>query len=269
MASKATKRAADASAVADADAAPPSTRDRILESAEKLFADFGFDGASIRQIAMAAGTPVALLSYYFGSKEGLYRAVFDRRVPTVVEQRMAGLDVAAREPDLDCRLELIVAALVVPMLQLRAHDKDPSFGRLMAHETVHPNSQARGVVRDLFDPVARKVMEALASALPGRSIEDINWAYQFMIGALVFVMADTGRIARLSAGRCRPEDDTATVRYLVSFLTAGVRFGLPVLPETRAGRPVKRRKRADGVMENRRSPAPATPPSLGRTPTRR
>lgn len=231
MAPKPTKEAIGVAAQANAEANALSARERILESAERLFADLGFDGTSIRQIAMAAGTPLALLGYYFGSKEGLYRALFDRRVPAVVEQRVAGLEAAANEPDLDRRLELIVRALVVPMLRLRAHDKDPSFGRLMAHETVHPNAQSRGIVHDLFDPVARKVMAALASALPDRSIEDINWAYHFMIGAMVFVMADTGRIARLSDGLCRPEDEAATVGYLVSFLTAGVRFGLPIKQE--------------------------------------
>jgi AcrR family transcriptional regulator len=204
-----------------------STRERILEKAEHVFAEFGFDGASIRQIGLAAGVPVAWLGYHFGSKEGLYRAVFDRRAPTVVEQRLAGLALAEMEPDLDRRLELIVRALVLPMLRLRAHDKNPSFGRLMARETTDPKSQSRGFIRDIFDPVARKVMDALAAALPDRSEQDINWAYEFMLGAMVYVMADSGRIERLSNGLCRPEDEASTVPYLVSFLTAGVRFGLP------------------------------------------
>ena len=43
-------------------------------------------------------------------------------------------------------------------------------------------------------------MDALASALPDRSEQDVNSAYQFMLGAIVFVMADTARIARLSNG---------------------------------------------------------------------
>jgi AcrR family transcriptional regulator len=227
MTLKEAKRARGATADGPSELASIPTSERILEKAERVFAQSGFDGASIRQIALAADVPVALLGYHFGSKEGLYRAVFDRRAPTVVEQRLAGLAIAEMEPDLDRRLELIVKALVLPMLRLRAHDKDPSFGRLMAHETTDPKSQSRGFIRDIFDPVAYKVMEALASALPDRSAEDINWAYQFMLGAMVYVMADTGRIARLSDGLCRPEDEMSTVAYLVSFLTAGTRFGLP------------------------------------------
>jgi hypothetical protein len=161
------------------------------------------------------------------SKEGLYRAVFDRRVPTVVEQRINGLAIAMSETDLNRRLELVVKALVFPMLHLRAADRDPSFGRLLAHETMDPNSESRGLIRDMFDPVARAVVDALASALPGRSQQDIWWAYQFMLGAMVYVMGDAGRIARLSKGLCRPDDEENAVRHMVAFLTAGLRHGAP------------------------------------------
>jgi hypothetical protein len=114
------------------------------------------------------------------------------------------------------------------MLRLRARDKDPSWGRLLAHETTDPNSEARGIIRDLIDPIAHKLLEALSSALPDRSARDIRWAYQFMLGAMVFVMADTGRMARLSEGLCRPDDEAAAVAHMVAFLTAGIRFGTPV-----------------------------------------
>jgi AcrR family transcriptional regulator len=225
------------------DAAAVSARERILAKAERVFAGFGYDGASLRQIADAAGVPVALVSYHFGSKDGLYRAVFYRRVPAIVEQRLAGLAIAMSEADLDRRLELIVKALVMPMLSLRARDKDPSWGRLLAHETTDPNSETRGIIRDLIDPIAYKIMDALASALPGRSARDIRWGYQFMLGALVFVMADTGRVARLSGGLCRPDDEAAAVAHMVSFLTAGIRFGTPVGAKVGGERPAGRRKK--------------------------
>jgi AcrR family transcriptional regulator len=223
------------SARLDGNAAGVSAPERILAEAERVFARFGYDGASMRQIGEAAGVPVALVSYHFESKEGLYRAVFYRRVPAIVEQRLVGLSIAMSEANLDRRLELIVKALVMPMIRLRARDKDPSWGRLLAHETTDPNSEARGIIRDLIDPIAHRLMAALASALPGRSARDIRWAYQFMLGAMVFVMADTGRIARLSEGLCRPDDEEAASAHMIAFLTAGIRFGTPV-PATRSAR---------------------------------
>jgi len=52
---------------------------KIIESAETLFADRGFDGTSVRDIAEAAGINLAMVSYYFGSKEKLFEAMFAHR----------------------------------------------------------------------------------------------------------------------------------------------------------------------------------------------
>jgi AcrR family transcriptional regulator len=229
------------------DATAPA-RERILEQAERVFGERGFDGASMRQLAEAAGVPLALVSYHFGSKEGVYRAVFERRAPVVVEQRLAGLAIAMSEADLDRRLELVVKALVFPMLSLRAHDRDPSFGRLLANETTDPNSERRGIIRQMFDPIARAVFDALASALPDRSEAEIWWAYQFMLGAMVHVMRDVGRLERLSGGVCRPDDEAAAVRHMVAFLTAGLRHGRVAQPNETKGE----KAHAAGDVSNKR-----------------
>jgi AcrR family transcriptional regulator len=51
----------------------------IINAAEKLFSDAGFDGTSVRDIAQAAGVNVAMISYYFGSKEKLMEAIFEQK----------------------------------------------------------------------------------------------------------------------------------------------------------------------------------------------
>ena len=50
----------------------PEARQRLLASAEDIFAEKGFDAASIREISTAAGVNLASIKYYFGDKEGLY-----------------------------------------------------------------------------------------------------------------------------------------------------------------------------------------------------
>jgi AcrR family transcriptional regulator len=52
----------------------------ILDTAEKLFSEMGYDGASTRTIAAKAGVNMAMLNYYFGSKDGLYKSVLERRL---------------------------------------------------------------------------------------------------------------------------------------------------------------------------------------------
>ncbi|GAB3914618.1 TetR/AcrR family transcriptional regulator [Mucilaginibacter boryungensis] len=55
-------------------------KDHILDVAERVFSDHGFDGASTRMISGEAGVNMAMLNYYFGSKEGLFLAVINRKI---------------------------------------------------------------------------------------------------------------------------------------------------------------------------------------------
>lgn len=55
-------------------------KDHILDVAERVFSDLGFDGASTRTISSEAGVNMAMLNYYFGSKEGLFLAIFERKI---------------------------------------------------------------------------------------------------------------------------------------------------------------------------------------------
>lgn len=55
-------------------------KDHILDVAEKIFSELGYDGASTRTISGEAGVNMAMLNYYFGSKEGLYLAIFERKI---------------------------------------------------------------------------------------------------------------------------------------------------------------------------------------------
>src|SRR3954470_23642712 len=55
-------------------------KDHILDVVEKVFSELGFDGASTRMISGEAGVNMAMLNYYFGSKEGLFLAVIERKI---------------------------------------------------------------------------------------------------------------------------------------------------------------------------------------------
>ncbi|MVN20115.1 TetR/AcrR family transcriptional regulator [Mucilaginibacter arboris] len=55
-------------------------KDHILDVAEKVFSELGYDGASTRLISGEANVNMAMLNYYFGSKEGLFIAVFERKI---------------------------------------------------------------------------------------------------------------------------------------------------------------------------------------------
>jgi AcrR family transcriptional regulator len=200
-----------------------SARSRILTAAEELFAELGFDAASLRQIAIKARVPVALVSYHFKDKLGLYRAVFEARSPSSLEQRKAGLALAQMESDPQRRLEMIIKALIVPMLKLRSAESSVHFGTLSAREANDPRAVERGIMQALVDPVALAAIDLLQKTLPGGDRADAGWAFQMIVGTMLFIMADTGRLKRLTGGACDPEDVDATLRHIVPLLVDGVR----------------------------------------------
>jgi AcrR family transcriptional regulator len=69
-------------------AVPLSTKEQIVQAAERLFAEHGVDGVSLRQIGAAAGNANnSAVQYHFGSKEQLIRAIFEYRQPRIRERR--------------------------------------------------------------------------------------------------------------------------------------------------------------------------------------
>ncbi len=85
----------------------PAARAKILTAAEALFAEHGFAGVGVRQIAAAAGVNGAMIHYYFGNKESLYRAIIENAAATV---RGLIADAIASATSLEERLTRFVKA---------------------------------------------------------------------------------------------------------------------------------------------------------------
>ncbi len=104
-----------------ADAA--ATRTRILDAARQLFAAQGYGGAAARDIASAAGVTVGALFHHFGSKAGLFRAVFEQLVGELNDAAMASF----RSAKTDDPLDAIVSSFGVAL----GFAKKPDFHRIV------------------------------------------------------------------------------------------------------------------------------------------
>src|SRR5882724_7419233 len=93
------------------------TRSRILDVAEELFSEQGFDRVSIRDITKNARVNLAAINYHFGSKEDLIAAIFERRIVPVNRARLAALDAAQRSAKRKTKLEDILEAFIRPTVQ--------------------------------------------------------------------------------------------------------------------------------------------------------
>lgn len=208
-------------------AASPERRDRrteILLAAEKLFAQHGYHAVSLRQIAGEAGVPLALVSYYFGAKNELFHAIFERWQPTIAA-RLALLREAVSAPGTKSSLlHRIVRAFVEPVLQMRASPEGEYYALLVSRELTYARDESDRVLRDFFDPLAHAFIDALHVARPHASRAQAAWSYQFALGALLHHISDQ-RVIRLSHGANTPNDAAASP-LLVDFISAGIHAAL-------------------------------------------
>jgi AcrR family transcriptional regulator len=214
-----------------------SKSEKILDVAEALFAERGFDGVTLRQISMGADVDVALASYHFGKKMDLFRAVLERRAPALNSARREALEsakaAAAPEPP---EVEAIVEAFLRP-LEIAQETGDAGWANYLALIAYINNSPYWGqrMMSALFDELVAEFVEALQQTLPNGRPEDIYWCFNSMSGALTLTLARTGRIDRLSGGLCKSDDFRAAYDHMIPFVAAGFRevcnAGRPVLTD--------------------------------------
>lgn len=200
-----------------------NSRDAILDAAERVFADSGFEGTSMRSIAENAGVAQALLHYHFGTKERLFAEMFTRRSEAINAARMKRLDELFSEglPS----LEQLLDTLLRPLIEL-GHDESRGgsyFSRLVVSVAASGDSRSRALIAYNYDQVARRFIDAFRRVLPGLQEPDAVRGYLFVIGVGMTIMAPTGRLNRLSGERCDDADIDSMVAHAVPFAAAGLR----------------------------------------------
>lgn len=219
----------------------PDRQQAILIAAEKLFAQRGYHGVTIREIAVEASVPLALVGYYFGPKHELFHAIFVHWQATA-DQRLALLQETTQSPGKGDRLRQVVEAFVLPVLAQRASAEGEYYAQLVARELARQTPETQRVLVEFFDPLAHRFIDALHAARPGNDRATAAWAYQFALGALLHHISDH-RMPRLSRG-CNKDNDPAAGALLIDFIVAGISALLPALrtPRRRAPTPSTTRR---------------------------
>ena len=119
----------------------PDAKTRILDAAERLFMENGYAATSVRMITGAAGVPVALVSYHFGSKQGLMEAVYERTLGSRGGSRVSYLDrLEADAGGQPIPVDVLVDAFLSSALRLTRKDSVPGevFKRLIGRAFYEP-----------------------------------------------------------------------------------------------------------------------------------
>jgi AcrR family transcriptional regulator len=210
-----------------------STKDRILDAAERLFADQGFAATSLRDITAEAGANLAAVNYHFKSKESLIVAVVARRARPLNERRLAMLDECeARAGHGPLEPECVFRAFLEPMLAFRRQlPTGASPSRLIGQVFTEPGGIFRELFRTEFHSVAERFLGALRRIFPELPEEEMFWRFQFTLGALVHTISGEEHLRVISGGLCDSSDDKALLERLVAYAVAGFRAPAPKLAQ--------------------------------------
>src|SRR6059058_3115176 len=194
---------------------PVATKDRILDAAESLFMEHGFEATSLRSITAAAAVNLAAVNYHFGSKEELFQAVLTRRLDPMNHDRLTlltRLEAEAAPKALSC--ERILTALFIPALTLA---RDPrrggkNFLRLLGRAYADPAPFIRQFLSEQYAVMIARFKAAFGRALPHLPKRELTWRLHFIMGALSYTLAGTDVLKLIE--ELRPDDPANDERLL-------------------------------------------------------
>lgn len=168
------------------------TREKLLEAAGEVFAEYGFHNATVRDICSRAGANVAAVNYYFGDKSELYEEVLRRALFTVHDVKM-------REALSGVEPEEALRRSIRYMLEKLCDSSRPNWAmRLMTHEMAHPTPALDRVIDEIIGP-----NYALLRGIVGRMLhlppddEKTRFCAHSIIGQILHYKQGRAAIARL------------------------------------------------------------------------
>ncbi len=201
------------------------TRDTILDAAEPLFANAGFEGTTTKTIGRAAGVNPALIYYYFDDKAGLYRACLERLIAEFA--RRGGEELCDVDPS-----EGVRRLVAVQVDHLSAH---PNLVSLMVREMLdHQASHARTLITDVMGKTFRQFVELIAAGQrDGRFRPELDPAFAALsiIAQVVYFMIAQPAIRLLLEGTAtptHPDLSAAFGHHAATFALAALRAPLAV-----------------------------------------
>jgi AcrR family transcriptional regulator len=196
--------------------------ERILDAAEQMFAEYGYHGFTLKDVAARVGISSALIHYHFSGKESIFEAVWSRKAPISARNRLEAMRRYAEEVGDAVTVEGALHAWIDADLNVQIEETEywRAFGKISAQA----NSAAgwgEEKMTKYFNPVVLALIDLLKKAMPEADEETIFWGYHFLSGAMTHNMARTGRLDDLSHGLCSSDDFVSIRRHMASFMAAG------------------------------------------------
>lgn len=202
------------------------TKQKILDTAERLIGEQGYAATSLRNIISEAAVNLAAVHYHFGSKEDLLDEVICRKASTVNTKRLALLDrFEAEAGSAPVPVEKVLAAFFDPMIEVGS--RNPQFVRLMGR--IYAEGLLPAIVAKHFQPTLARFAQALRRSVPHLSEAELASRFQFMIGAMSHAVSAERQFSVEGSGSPEAADFRTNMRRLIVFLCGGLQA--PATPE--------------------------------------
>ena len=206
--------------------AAAGTKDRILDTAERLFAARGYRGTSIKQLAREANVNQAAVNYHFGSKAGLMDKVIERRADPLNRQRETGLDAVRQRAALQGGrppVKSVLRAFIEPTFTLiSSGTARKSFLALAGRALFEPGLVTKKILKRQFEPSFQQLVEVMHEALPDLPRAVLLSRLHFALGAMSHCMLICSIGADVSILTPPGADPDAVMNSLLAFTTAGL-----------------------------------------------
>src|SRR5579872_6817637 len=161
-----------------------TTKIKILDAAERLFAAHGIEATSLRAITAEAGVNLAAVNYHFQSKEALMHAVIERRLAPINQKRLemlAACEKASAEGQLNARC--VLDALLRPIFEM-LRGPGAQFAPMMSRIFTESNEIRAKVFEKHLAHVSARFLPAFERAVPHVPAAELRWRLLFLMGAV-------------------------------------------------------------------------------------
>ena len=191
----------------------------LIDVAEELFALLGYNGTSVRDIISKADVNLGAVTYHFGTKENLLKAILLRGATKLNEERMRRFD-AIERLGAKAGVEEIIRAFIEPVYALLGTIRGVRFLRIQNDISAERTDVPREVLAEHYDPCARQCIRLLAQAAPHIEAESLLWYFQFILGALLYSITQSKRFPELRAhGDNHEREINELVRFVCNAFT--------------------------------------------------
>jgi len=201
-----------------------STKNKILDSAEILFADKGFNNTSLREITSQAEVNLAAVNYHFGSKKELIKAVMSRYMRELSPRLEAALVLLCKDEKKPTLID-VFSAFVDPLLHLNTFTKNGTslFLQLLGRGYTDSQGFLRWFITTEYPGVFTYFTQAIRKAYPELSAEEIFWRLHFTMGTIIFTMSSSEALIDIAQNDFNQQIDIADViKKVIPYVAAGV-----------------------------------------------